>query len=295
MGVTIKSCVCCGSSDLDANPALWMPFVSDRALGIPPLRITPDLGLRSIPVGTSYALCKSLHCRRCGHLFTNYRFDEEEMQRLYIDYRGEAYTDLRESYEPGYTYQNNALEQGHHYTKVVEEFLVDLIGGKSISILDWGGDTGKNTPFARVAEVLHLYEPSGIQPEIDGARNVSQPEDFQPSYALLVLSNVLEHLPFPGQTLDVLTSYMDQESILYIEVPFEGLQQAADAGNACRAKPIEKKWHWHEHINFFSRKSLNLLIEASGFHIIKSASTTVSRGSSNVSSSMILQVACRKA
>lgn len=216
------------------------------------------------------------------------------MQRLYTDYRGQAYTDMRERYEPGYADQNKALEQGHQYTKVVEEFLMDLISGRPISILDWGGDTGKNTPFARVAELVHLYEPSGIQPAIAKAKNVSEPEDFHPSYELLVLSNVLEHMPYPGQTLDCLTSYMDRKSILYVEVPFERLQQSVDAGSASGTKSLEKKWHWHEHINFFSRKSLNILIEASGLHVIKSASATVSRGSTNVSSSMILQVACRK-
>lgn len=293
MGTTIKSCLCCGSSDLDANPALWMPFVADRALGIPPLSITPDLGLRSIPAGTGYALCKSLHCQRCGHLFANYRFDDDEMQRLYADYRGKAYTDLRESYEPGYVDQNKALEQGHHYIDVVQEFLVDLINSKAITILDWGGDTGKNTPFAKVAELIHLYEPSGIQPVIARAQNVSHPEDFEPYYTLLVLSNVLEHIPFPRQTLDCLGSYMNHESILYVEVPFERLQQLLET--ECGSNPsIGTKWHWHEHINFFSRKSLICLIKSAGFEVVRSATSAVDRGSTNVSSSMILQVACRK-
>ena len=278
---------------MDANLALWMPFVADRALGIPPLNITPDLGLRSIPSGIGYALCKSLHCQRCGHLFTNYRFDDDEMQRLYANYRDGNYVDLRDNYEPGYADQNKALGQGHHYINLVHEFLADLIDGKLITVLDWGGDTGKNTPFAEVAERIHLYEPSGIKPEIAKAQNVSQPEDFDSSYTLLVLSNVLEHMPFPRQTLDCLLPYMNFDSLFYIEVPFEALQQSLEAESGSNSS-TNKKWHWHEHINFFSKNSLHCLIESAGLKVIRSRSIAIDPGSSNVSFSKVFQVVCRK-
>jgi hypothetical protein len=75
-----------------------MPFVAHRAMGIPPLIIDASWGLRTIPPGTGYSTCKSLHCNACGHLFVDYRFNEEEMLSLYTDYRGEEYTSLRDGY-----------------------------------------------------------------------------------------------------------------------------------------------------------------------------------------------------
>jgi len=109
MGSTVDYCLCCGSRDLIANPAIWMPFIADRAMGLPPMEITDAMQLRTIKKGTGYALCKSLFCKSCGHLFANYRFDDEEMSQLYKDYRGREYCSLRAQYEPGYASQNSAL------------------------------------------------------------------------------------------------------------------------------------------------------------------------------------------
>jgi len=292
MGTTVVYCVCCGSKELQPNQAIWMPFVADRALGLPPLTITQDLGFRSIREGTGYAMCKTLLCSNCGHLFSSYRFDDNEMSLLYSGYRGQAYAALRESYEPGYFLQNEALVQGNHYIDIVEAFLGAFVSTINLCILDWGGDTGKNTPFIKTAKTIHIYEPSGVKPQVANAINVSTQAEFFQSYDLVILSNVLEHIPFPVQTIESIAPYMNEKTIAYVEVPFEKIQQKADSEIQASSKPQEVKRHWHEHINFFSRSSLSHLIEAAGLQVLKIAASRVDRGSSNVASSWILQVAC---
>jgi hypothetical protein len=261
-------------------------------MGLPPVEVTDEMGLRTIKKGTAYAICKSLYCRSCGHLFVNYRFDDEEMSRLYKDYRGKDYCSLRGRYESGYELQNAAFTHGISHRESIEAFLGGVIPVGDLNILDWGGDTGRNTPFVDEASMVHIYEPSGIKPEVPNAVNVSEPGDFLPDYDLLILSNVLEHMPWPSQTLKAVADYMSFASILFVEVPYESIQVTADANLASRKAPV--KVHWHEHINFFSQGSLAALLESCCFQILRSAVQEIDRGETGVSSLKVLRFACKR-
>ena len=140
---------------------------------------------------------------------------------------------------------------------------------------------------------IPIYEPSGLKLEIAKAQNVSQPGDFDSGYILLVLSNVLGQMPFTRQTLDCFLPYMNYDSLVYIEVPFEALQQFLEAESGINPS-IHKKWHWHEHINFFSKNSLRCLIESAGFKFTQSGLIAIDPDSTNDSFSKIFQVVCRK-
>lgn len=291
MGKTIDKCCCCNSAILASNPALWMPFVADRALGLPPLNITNEMGFRSLENGTAYAMCKSLHCQSCGHLFVDYRFDESEMTNLYSGYRGMEYSSLRSKYEPGYQAQNESLAQGNTYNHLVEGFLSGFLRGTDISILDWGGDTGINTPFGGRSSVIHIYDPSNKPVELKTAVNIYVDKNFLDSYELVVLANVLEHVPFPHETLNELHGFMTSDTVLYVEVPFEKIQASAQ-----KVPPYSleaQKLHWHEHINFFSEFSLQNVLQRSGFQILGMSVAEIDSGSIGVSFTSILQAACR--
>src|ERR1700754_592858 len=83
------SCVCCGSGDLAASPAILMPFVAHRAFGWAPVEIDESWGLQTIRNGMAYSICKTLRCRKCSHLFCDIRFSDEEMSAIYSGYREE--------------------------------------------------------------------------------------------------------------------------------------------------------------------------------------------------------------
>jgi len=291
MGRTVDKCVCCNGSQLASNPALWMPFIADRALGLPPLTITQQMGFRSIESGIAYAMCKSLHCQTCGHLFVDYRFNQSEMVNLYTDYRGREYSSHRNIYEPGYKCQNESLVQGNAYNHIVEGFLSEFLPDTNITILDWGGDTGKNTPFRSKSSLIHIYDPSNKPAELQSAVNIFASKDFLDSYQLVVLANVLEHVPFPEDTLKELLNRMTSKTILYVEVPYEKIQACAqkDPPYSLQAQ----KLHWHEHISFFSESSLREVLQRCGLHILKVSAVEIDCASTGVSFTNILQAACR--
>lgn len=258
-----RRCIYCDHDTLEFSPAIIMPFVAHRALGYAPVDITSDWGLRDIPTGQSQARCNTLHCPRCGGLFMDLRFGDPEMAALYEDYRGSAYTALRERYEPGYRLRNEELNRLSH-TLAVEAFLNGKLPEQP-SILDWGGDDGKNTPFRHSASRCHIVEISG-KATLPGTLALTPAEALANDYDLVVLSHVLEHLPSPFSLLETVAPLIRRGAHLYIEVPYErlmiGLARDGDADPAWHAKR-----HWHEHVNFFSKAALKALVTRTGLRI----------------------------
>jgi SAM-dependent methyltransferase len=255
-------CVCCGSAQLKKSPAILMPFVAHRALGWPPVQIDDSWGLHSINNGFAYTICNSLYCESCGFLFLDIRFSDAEMNRLYHGYREKEYVDLRAHYEPGYRLRNDALNSGERYLTKVEAFLNPYLS-MPVALLDWGGDTGKNSPFRNNSKYLHIYDISN-KPVVDGAQQVDKITALQTDYDLVVCSQVLEHVPYPADVIMEMKQAMHANTILYIEVPYEALMRnAEDAGDL----HLQKK-HWHEHINFFNTQSLLALLKQCGLRVL---------------------------
>ena len=246
-------CPCCDATQLDRQSAVLMPFVARRALGWEPCEVTAEWGLRDLPVGHALALCSTLHCPGCGLVFLDMRFDDAEMARLYHAYRGPVYEAERESFEPGYAVRNRALVAGDAHVPAVEAFLRPWVPAQP-ALLDWGGDTGLNTPLRAVARLHHVLDISGQAP-IEGVVAVQRPSTDP--YDLIVLAHVLEHIPEPASLLAEVAAAMAPATRLYVEVPFEALMRAA-VGDPLAWR---RKRHWHEHVNFFSEGALRALLQ----------------------------------
>ncbi len=240
-----------------------MPFVAKRVFGWEPVNITPEWGLRDLRSGMAYPLCNSVRCPRCGLVFLDIRFTDEEMSALYADYRGEGYTNLRDRYEPGYRERDAIIQLGATHIAEVERFLAPHMPPKP-RILDWGGDTGINTPFKSGCELFHIFEISD-KPTVNGAVHVGAGVIKNTDYDLIVLSHVLEHVPWPARTLTEIGAVMRDETVLYIETPYEDLMRlGSDAVDL-----HERKRHWHEHVNFFTPESLTILLDGCGMQMIE--------------------------
>ena len=254
-----RRCIYCDHDAPESSPALLMPFVAHRALGYAPVEITSDWGLRDVPVGQCQARCNTLHCPRCGGLFMDLRFGEPEMAALYADYRGPAYTALRERYEPGYKRRNEMLSQ-LSYTAAVENLLEGKLPARP-RILDWGGDDGRNTPFRTTARRCDIVEISGKE-TLPGTHALTPAAALAGNYDLVVLSHVLEHLPAPFSLLEEIAPLLRRGARLYVEVPYERLMnELADISSGTL---WHSKYHWHEHINFFSKAALKALVARAG-------------------------------
>lgn len=245
------------------SPAILMPFIANRVYQWVPALIDASWGLQTIPHGIAYPLCSSLLCRQCGLLFLDIRFSDSEMGRLYQNYRDEAYTALRDHYEPGYRARNGRLLHGIGYMKEVEVFLSPYLPD-TLRVLDWGGDTGVNTPFKSGAgNTIHIYDISG-QETVGKLHKVSLQTAKQYAYDLVVCSNVLEHVPYPRQLIAQILGLMSPTTVLYIEVPLESLVKA----HSDTTQLLQHKRHWHEHINFFSKASIEALISVMGLKLL---------------------------
>ena len=266
-----------------------MPFVAYRVFGWKPIEIDNTWGLDTIQNGKAYSLCNSLMCNNCHHLFLDIRFNSNEMESLYKGYRDEAYVSIREKYEPGYRERNDILNKGYGYLDKVEEFLVQNLNGKNnLSILDWGGDTGKNTPFFyNKNNSVHIYDISDKETQ-DGIKRVDLIEAKNNQYDLIVCSNVLEHIPYPQEFMLEVKDCMNASTVLYIEVPYEN--HIRDFSNL-KYRLIKKK-HWHEHVNFFNDISLIKLFKNSGYYVLEMKELLIPNTSiPNADNSYVFQVA----
>ena len=283
---TARFCPFCFSDDLTRSPAVLMPFVADRALGWAPVLIDESWGLNSIPSGGAYSICNSVQCGQCGGLFLDIRFTDGELGRLYDDYRGADYTALREGYEPGYEARARVLQEGLPYVAKVEAFLRPHLP-MPVRLLDWGGDTGRNTPFGAQASTFHIHDISRAEP-MAGASFVTRGEIDADAYDLIVCSDVLEHVPHPLDLLDHIVSCMNERTLLYLGVPYEAFMLR----NRDNPDRVTAKRHWHEHVNFFTQAAVERLCDHAGLAVVDFALLPVPEAPSEWH---MFQLACRLA
>ena len=255
-------CPCCTGAELQRSPAVLMPLVANRAFGWTPVEITPDWGFRHLKTGMAYSLCNSMQCQGCGLLFLDIRFDDEEMGRLYWNFRSEAYALQRDQFEPGYAEMNAAIQAYVPDTADAERALAGHVKAAP-RVLDWGGNGGKNTPFRTIASQVDSYDLAD-EPPIPGVRRVNLEDASANRYDLIVMSHVLEHVPYPETALTPARAMLDEGGVLYVEVPHEIV-----IANFPGARDLAaKKRHWHEHINFFTEEALRALLERCGLEVV---------------------------
>ena len=254
------------------TPAVLMPFLAKRIFKHDPVEITDEWGLRDLRPGIAYSLCNTLECVDCGVLFLDYRFSDLELSLLYDNYRGPEYNATRTYFEPGYAAIASTFQCRSPYLDAVEKFLSQHLP-KQPKVLDWGGDSGINSPFRFQASALHVYDISGVEtcPE---AKAVTYEECINHSYDLVACSQVLEHVPYPLTVLEQIKKHLRPETLLYLEVPLEDTFKKQNLG----CKLGSTKRHWHEHINFFSPASLQALVSTVNLTVLAFETLPISSG-----------------
>ncbi len=280
-----RVCICCQSGQLAKSPAILMPFVAHRVFGHTPVKIEAEWGLRDLQRGIAYTLCNSLQCQHCGALFLDYRFSDQEMADLYADYRGEAYTQLRKHYEPGYADYSANYASRASYLDGVDAFLQPNLPAHPV-ILDWGGDSGLNTPLRQSAAKVYVYDISECA-LVEGVERADLASATPPPYDLIVCSQVLEHVSWPARIMQELVALMQQDTLLYLEVPFEGLVRSQPASRQLHAA----KHHWHEHINFFTAQALREMVAQAGLELVAFEEADIALGWRD---SCIFSLLCRR-
>ncbi len=238
--ITVDDCIICGSGVVKW-PGQIAPFIADYVF---------DGRL------TKYDLC---YCPRCQMIFSDVRFDDAEVSRLYSNYRGEDYCRIREAHEPGYRRINDKFGNDAHGNLVRKRFIERVLSKRDTatvgSVLDYGGDRGQLIPDGLAAAERYVYDVSGVPP-IEGVHSITTAEDAAP-YDLVMCCQVLEHVSDPAGFLETLKTLLRDNGLLYVEVP-AGIPTRRYFDVTMGRRWLDRLWHprMHEHINYFTKASL---------------------------------------
>src|SRR5690349_6958946 len=263
-------CLICSVDSLQRYRAMFAPFVGSRIWG-----------------RTSVAI-RLMKCRQCDFMFSDSRFDPDEERRLYDGYRGRGYQALREKYEPWYTAEFNArLSTGtmeKRRARLAEIFREHLPSGIK-SVLDFGGDRGDLFAGLLPGAQTFVYDISGVEPASGVKVLHTVDECTQVGFDLVGCSNVLEHVAFPRNLTSDLHRIASPSTLVFVEVPSEnpmGMRTYAKRAvqemwllfrrptTAASMLPFRFLRQVHEHINFFSMRALEALMQSSGFAVLAS-------------------------
>lgn len=284
-----KSCIVCRGTDLKRTAAVVAPFIRQYVLSATKVIEAPRIA----------AL---LTCGACDMTFFDARYDSNEVNALYSEYRGERYYQRRHRVEPLYTRKLNGDIGGdgdivRQRKNVVGAFVRDLLGEVTVSsVMDFGGDAGQFIPDLPGAE-RYVLELSDVPPA-KGVRRLGCLDDVKHPVDLMMLAHVLEHVSDPVALLEQLASITAAEGHLYVEVPLDRpMTPPAWAENwhsswvdavtkstrrtvlaDALSTPVRllARQHWvpltfprvHEHLNFFTLASLTRALDLSGWQLV---------------------------
>ena len=220
----INYCRSCGSNRCITTPSILAPFIVNRIFEMEPMSTT---SLYGVPNQVNYFPCKTLTCEDCEFVGVNIIFDDDEMSKLYVNYRDEEYTKMRLKYEPNY--KCHVFNERHSYVNEVSQPFIEENVSNIETLIDFGGYDGLNTPL--IGRERYVYDICNVDSKVPIT-------DTMFNCDLITCMHVLEHVPYPNKIIE---EVMGKAKYYYFEVPKED---------------ILKKEFWHEHINCFSLKSL---------------------------------------
>jgi hypothetical protein len=269
--IEVSNCVICDGGIRRLKPALVAPFLATRIWNRPPFCV--DL----------------VQCKACGFMFYNPRLDAAEEGRLYAGYRSEEYQRMRHASEPWYTETFNfGLASPSAYElhrRLLAAILRQQLGQRETRrVLDYGGDRGDLVRGLIDGAAAFVYDISGI-PAVDGVTPTTDPAGCQAD--LIINSNVLEHVGFPRRLLGEIVEATPAGGMVFLEVPCESpfrlariLRRVAQAGVVALTRPAlafsvarpAGLYMMHEHVNYFTERSLATLMRCGGCAVVAAGS-----------------------
>lgn len=203
--------------------------------------------------GFIYSICKS-----CGHVYQSDRSSKEFYLSLPYTVAQVKVTNVRPL-----AYDIHANNRGTYIYDFIKDYIKPL---NCNSILDIGSGFGGVTYY--LGKLIKAKKILGVTPDYN-SKTFTQYDgiDFIKSaygtsvkghYDLIIMSHVLEHFISPIVALKNARKNISNHGLLYIEVPsfqWEGI----------RHQPIFTPIH----LSYFSKKSLENIIEHAGFRIVK--------------------------
>ena len=219
----IHYCRSCGSDMCTTTPAILAPFIVKRIFN---MNLEKTTSLYGIPNQVNYFPCRTLTCNNCGFVGVNILFDDNEMSRLYVNYRDDEYNKTRLGYEPNYKW--DVFNERHTYVDEVSQPFIEKYTSDVHTLIDFGGYDGLNTPH--IGRERYVYDICNVESKVPITDTLFKCD-------IITCMHVLEHAPDPNKILEEIKGHA---KYYYFEVPKEN---------------VTNKEFWHEHINCFVMKS----------------------------------------
>lgn len=222
-----------------------------------------------------------LKCKNCGTIFRDPMLTEEEKVVLYRHFRDQS---LRNENGKQYFKRITGLSESQSENYDRNKFLGQYIGATG-SMMDVGA--GYGVFIYSFLKSFGGWKAIGIEPT-DGVSQVAEEHGvkihetylkdgmealFSEEFDLITVNHVLEHVDEPKVFLKMISKYLGDDGLLYVEVP-----SAEDIGFL----PKQHDRFMCQHEMIFDGDSLALLIREVGMRIIKMENFLSKRGRNNL-------------
>jgi 2-polyprenyl-3-methyl-5-hydroxy-6-metoxy-1,4-benzoquinol methylase len=206
---------------------------------------------------------QSVICARCPTLYSRKRFDEQSLEIFYSRFYREMYSG---SSVPTDSWFSDQIFSGLKILSQLKDVGVDSKDLTGKRVLEVGcGSGGILVPFTELgAEVVGIdfddtYMDAGRKRGLNLIDKSIYEFQTEKLFDLIILKDVLEHLPDLNLVLQKLKSLLSETGIVYIQVPtFEGLEFLGYQNDYLR-------YFQNAHIVHFSEASLKYIFEKNGF------------------------------
>jgi hypothetical protein len=265
------------------DKGMMAPFFLKRVYGIEPLNLYTALPERYQKLTTAFPGflqrrlrlyrpigCPIAICETCDFVSPGLPLTDDQISTLYRDYRSGTYNAERIRYEPEYA--AIAARVGHDPQELktrltyMAAFLGDVPGiAKVKTVLDFAGSDGQFIPEVLQKADCSVYEISDVRPCRPEIRRLSDKSQLL-TYDYIQICHTLEHVLRPRDMVLEAAGHLADGGLLYLEVP---QQQSPEQIDALRG-PDGSPFILHEHINLYTLKALNALVESAGLVPLKS-------------------------
>ena len=201
---------------------------------------------------------KYVYCENCDHIYLSNILKEEKLMEFYAKYPNSCFE----------WYKNESDFFKKIYQKGIDS-IKKACPSKFNSLLDIGCASGY---FARVANlngfIAKGIEPNDIESEYaikEGINVVGKTIDDlseKDLFDVMTMWDVLEHIPNPIEFLIKLKPYLNQNGLVFVQVP---------TSDSLAAKVLQKNCNMFDgltHLTLFGKKSLDLAFSKAGYEMI---------------------------
>ena len=213
-------------------------------------------------------------CTQCGHYCTFPRINNNQLAALYGNFYPRKNVNLesivkeakKESYKFSgfFRWLKGTNNQGQFYAKKDDLFL-DIGCGSGVSLIEaeilgakaFGLETDPNVKIIGKNLNLNIFQ-----------GNLEESPFKETKFNLIVLNQVIEHIPEPDILLKKLTTKLTKNGLIIISFP--------NVNSFWRFLFKERWINWHVpyHLHHFKEKNFGRLLSKCGFNIIKKKSIT---------------------